>query len=79
MWISYMKKLQALGLISTNNNACLNKCKICIETKSTKKIYVSLETETKQLKFNPYWPCWSKQTMITGGKKNICDINWWLL
>jgi len=35
--ISYIKKMQSLGLITKINYSCLNKREICAETKLTKK------------------------------------------
>ena len=35
--ICYIKKMQSLDLISSISSTCMNKCKICAETKLTKK------------------------------------------
>ena len=36
--MSYVKKLQQLGIIVANSSTCPNKCEICVESKLTKKL-----------------------------------------
>ncbi|KAK7287237.1 hypothetical protein RIF29_00393 [Crotalaria pallida] len=68
--LNYIKKMQALGLISGVSNACLNKCEICLESKSTKKSHnnnFQRETELLNLIHTDLGDL--KQTITRGGKK----------
>jgi len=67
--ISYIKKMQSLGLINGINNSCMDKCEICVETKLSKKTCSSVLRETELLNLIHTDLGDLKQTMIRGGKK----------
>ena len=43
--ISYIKKINTLGLISSSNCSSMNKCEVCVEAKISKKTCTSVKRE----------------------------------
>ena len=66
---SYVKKMKQLGLITSNNNTCMQKCDVCAESKQTKKSCASIFRESKLLSLIHTDLGDLKQCMTRGGKR----------
>ena len=67
--LSYIKKMNYLGLISSLNYSSMNKYEIYVEAKITKKIYASTKKKTELLSLIHTKLEDLKQFMIRGDKK----------
>ena len=79
--LSYLKKINSIGLISSLNSLFMNKCEIYVEAKSTKKTCVSVKREIELLSLIHTDLEYLKQTMTRDGKKYyvtfIDDFSWY--